>query len=114
MKRIFIALSLCIFATVGSAKEFVIYSPDQGVLCDKKAGVCADSYGISIAYTKEFLGDKAANKLQKEIGDPNTFDATSFTLSNGVHCETKEKNCTVSKYDDKSDPVATGVLFKQK
>ncbi len=114
MNRSITFLSLFLIATAVSAKDKnVIYSPDQGVLCDKKSGFCADSYGISVAFTKEFLGDKAAKNLQDQIGDPNTFDATSFTMSNGVHCETKQKSCTVSKYDNKPDPVGNGVLFGQ-
>ena len=34
-------------------------------------------------------------KLLKVMGTDS--DMSSFTMSNGMHCETREKNCTVSK-----------------
>ena len=40
-----------------------IYSPSRGVLCDSKAGFCADSYGISMGLTKEYIGQAAQDKL---------------------------------------------------
>ena len=88
-----VLLSLCFFAGVAVAAPLkgAVYSPKAGVLCDKKAGFCADSEGISMALTKLYLGDKAEEKMMdmiKEVGLEN-FDATTFTLTNGVHCETK-------------------------
>lgn len=96
-------------AFAGSA----IYSPDEGVLCDKKSGYCVDDQGVSLALTQQYLGKKAAKKLQAtidEVGVDN-FDATSFTMSNGMHCETRERNCTVSKNSDKPDQVGNTTLF---
>ena len=111
MKRILIGLSFTVLATSVYAKSQTIYSPDQGVLCDKKSGFCADSTGISMAYTEQFLGKKAAAKLLKVMGTGS--DMTTFTMSNGVHCELKAKKCTTSKLNDTPDAVANGVLFKQ-
>jgi hypothetical protein len=90
-----------------------VYTPSQGVICDKKAGFCADSEGISMGFTKEYLGQAAQDKMMKRINDAGAgnYDMTWFTLSNGVSCKTKEKACTVSKVDDKIDAAHTKALF---
>jgi hypothetical protein len=111
MKRIIAAAAFSMIASIAYAKNFTIFSPDQGVLCDRKSGFCADSTGISMAYTEQFLGKKTAAKLLKTMGSDS--DMTSFTMSNGVHCEMKEKKCTTSKLNDTPDAAANGVLFKQ-
>ncbi len=87
-----------------------VYSPEQGVICDKKAGFCSDSYGISLGMTKDFLGDKAADKWTKILSDKD-FDSTSYTMSNGLSCDTKKKICKKSKWDDKADAHWTKILF---
>ena len=84
-----------------------VYSPEAGIICDKKGGFCADDQGISMAYTKEYLGEKAQKKLLG-MGD---FDMITFTLSNKVYCETKIRKCTISKYEDKIDAAHTKALF---
>ena len=98
-------------STISNAKSHEnVYSPDQGVICDKKAGFCSDSYGISLGMTKEFLGEKAADKWTKILSDKD-FDATSYTMSNGLSCDTKQKICKKSKWDDKADAHWTKILF---
>lgn len=87
-----------------------VYSPEQGVICDKKAGFCSDSYGISLGMTKDFLGQKAADKWTKILSDKD-FDATSYTMSNGLSCDTNKKICKKSKWDDKADAHWTKILF---
>jgi hypothetical protein len=44
-----------------------VYSPEAGVICDKKGGFCADSQGIAVALTKMYLGEKAEKKLLEMI-----------------------------------------------
>ncbi len=87
-----------------------VYSPEQGVICDKKSGFCSDSYGISLGMTKDFLGQKAADKFTKILSDKD-FDATIYTMSNGLTCDTKQKICKKSKWDEKADAHWTAVLF---
>jgi hypothetical protein len=111
MKRIIFGGAITLMASGAYATSHNIYSPDQGVLCDRKSGFCADSTGISMGLTEQFLGKKAAAKLLKVMGSDS--DQSVFTMSNGVHCEMKEKKCTTSKLNDTPDPVANGVLFKQ-
>jgi hypothetical protein len=111
MSRIVAALSLCLFSSLALAGPLkgAVYSPEPGILCDKKAGFCADSQGISIAFTKQFLGDQAEQKMI-EISREN-FDPTTFTLTNGVHCEAKTQQCTISKFDSTVDAAHTRALF---
>ncbi len=100
--------------SVASAKtQGNVYSPEQGVICDKKSGFCSDSYGISIGMTKDFLGQKAADKFTKILADKD-FDATIYTMSNGLTCDTKKKICKKSKWDEKADAHWTTVLFGKK
>jgi hypothetical protein len=91
-----------------------VYSPQAGVICDKKAGFCADSEGIAVALTQMYLGDKAEKKLMDMIrqqpGMPD-FDTSIFVLSNKVACDCKAKTCKVSKYEDRIDGAHTKALF---
>ena len=86
-----------------------VYSPSQGIICDKKSGFCADSYGISLGYTKEYLGQKNQDIWTKRTsGD---FDTSVFTMSNGIFCDTNNKQCYTNKFKDKVDHYFTNILF---
>jgi hypothetical protein len=108
-------LSLCLFPVPSRATALkgAVYSPKAGVLCDKKAGFCADREGISMALTKLYLGEPAEQKMMAEINKVglDDFDATRFVLTDGVACNCKAKQCTVSKYDAKVDAAHTQALF---
>ena len=115
MKRLMLLISvtgvfLCFSvasAVAGQTKlKGGVFSPEAGVICDKNI-FCADSQGISMGITKMYLGEKAEKKLL-EMGD---FDTTTFTLTNGVHCEVKLQKCMVSKYENKVDAAHTKALF---
>lgn len=113
MKKILLAATLAIASSTASASGDAIWSPDQNVLCDKIAGWCADDQGISVAYTQQYLGAKAAQKLMaqiKEVGDD--FDETVFIFSNGAKCDTNERKC-VNRNTGKIDKGTDGVLFHQ-
>jgi hypothetical protein len=119
MKKLALATALSIIlapvTTLAAVKKLKgeVYAPSAGVICDKKAGFCADSEGISMGYTKEYLGQAAQDKMMKLINDVgvSNFDSTWFVLSNGVACKTKEKVCTVSKIDNRVDTAHTKALF---
>lgn len=85
----------------------------EGAICDRKAGFCADSEGVSVALTKMYLGDKAQAKLMAQINAVGleSFDASTFTMSGGLTCKTKEKTCWTSRIANKVDAKATKVLF---
>ena len=86
-----------------------VFSPEKQVLCDRKSKFCSDSFGISLGFTKEFLGDKAQNIWLKRM--TRDFDGTIFTMSDGIYCDTNKKICKKSKWDDKADLVITKRLF---
>ena len=86
-----------------------VYSPDDGIICDKKSQFCADSQGISLGWTKEYLGARAAKVWTKRI--TRNFDTTVFTMSNGLYCDTNEKICKKSKWDDRPNSHWTRIMF---
>ncbi len=91
-----------------------VYSPVAGVICDKKAGFCADSEGIAVALTKLYLGDMAEKRLMDRIRpEPGVqdYDTTTFVLANKVACDCKAKVCKVSKYENTVDAAHTKALF---
>lgn len=107
-----LGLLALIASTAVFAASSVYYPKPGGVICDKKAGFCADSQGVSVAITETELGPKAAKNLMDQIKQVGVadFDATSFTMSGGLYCETKKKQCT-NKLDHKVDQKATKALF---
>ena len=59
------------------------------------------------------LGKKASRNLMDQIrtvGIEN-FDTTTFTMTGGLYCETKQRKCFTNKYDKVVDVKATKVLF---
>ena len=99
-----------IVALSGAAYAGSVYSPAKGVLCDKKSKFCADSYGISISLTKEYLGGKAAKNLEK-MADKYHMSMSDWTFANGVSCNTHKKMCKKSKWDKQLDRHWTMMLF---
>jgi Fels-1 Prophage Protein-like len=91
----------------------ITYPKPGGVICDQKSGFCADEQGVSVAITEMELGKKASKNLMDQIRavGMGEFDATSFTMTGGLHCETKQKKCFTNKYDNVVDLKATKALF---
>ena len=88
-----------------------VYSPDPGAMCDRKGGFCADYAGVSVALTKMYLGAKAEAHLMEQLNKGGKdFDATTFTMSDGIYCDTKAKQC-MGKLDKKVDAAHTKALF---
>ena len=110
MKILMFVATLTIASTVQAA-GLDYYK--EGAICDKKAGFCADFMGVSVGLTKMYLGDKAEKKLMAEINKVGLedFDATTFTMSGGLTCETKKNTCWTSRNRDKVDSKATKTLF---
>ena len=91
-----------------------VYSPDPGVICDKKGGFCADSEGLSVAITRMYLGETAEKKLLDRIRpEPRVldYDTKTFVLTNKVACDCSVKQCKVGKFDNKIDVAHTRALF---
>lgn len=86
-----------------------VFSPEKGVVCDRKAGFCADGTGISMSWTEKYLGNEAAAKFAKRM-DAN-YDITWFVFSNGVECKTAQRACYKQKGSDKKAHGITKALF---
>ncbi|CAI1210985.1 YcgJ family protein [Serratia proteamaculans] len=91
----------------------VVFFPpgSQGVVCDRKGNFCADRMGISMGMTTLYLGNTAQEKLQRVLGDGAGVHLDTYTLSNGVHCESKKNECYTSKYSQQRDKIMTHRLF---
>jgi len=88
-----------------------VYFPEHGILCDKKAGFCADKDGISLGYTKEYLGQSSQDKIMTYI-DRDNMQTYSYILSNGIYCDSKSKKCYNNKWKDKVNSKYTNKLFR--
>jgi uncharacterized protein len=75
-----------------------VYFPEHGILCDKKSGFCADREGIAMGYTKEYLGQAAQDKMMGYMNRDH-MDTSSYTLSNGIHCDSHKKKCFEDRYN---------------
>ena len=96
---------------VHTSKKGSVYFPEHGIVCDKKAGFCADSEGIAMGYTKEYLGQAAQDKMMKYI-DRDHMETDSYTLSNGIYCDSHVRKCYNNKWKDKVDSHYSTMLFR--
>lgn len=112
MKKILLSAAFVITSSTASAAGETLWSPDQGVICDRVAQFCADGTGVSATFTEEYLGPQAAKAVAKKL-KANGYDSSKFTFSTGAHCNINKRRCTVAKGNDKIDPVTDGVLFHQ-
>jgi hypothetical protein len=87
------------------------YTPFSGVVCDRQGGWCADSWGLSMGLTKEYLGADAEAKLLAITKANPDMSTTEFTLSNGVRCNTQKKQCLV-KGTNNVDQATQKALFQ--
>ena len=86
-----------------------VYSPEQGILCDRQAGFCVDREGISLGFTKEYLGQSNQDKWSNRIsGD---YDTARFSFSNSVYCDVTVGQCWTNKYKESVDYYYTRKLF---
>ena len=107
-----VGLATCLLFLVTSSWAVTIEYKAHAI-CDKSAGFCADSEGVSVALTKMYLGDQAEARLMatiKSVG-VSDFDATEFTMTGGLTCHTKEKMCWTTRLREKQDAKAIKTLF---
>lgn len=64
--------------------------PRPGTVCDWAGRTCYDSYGPSVAITAELFGQKAANRLMRNLSQSNSRD---FRLSSGQACSVARRLC---------------------
>ena len=92
-------------------KSASVYFPEHGIVCDKKAGFCADNEGIAMGYTKEYLGQAAQDKMMGYV-ERDHMDTYDYTLSNGIYCNSKKKKCYTEKFGSVVDEHFTNNLFR--
>lgn len=113
MKKI--VLMVVLSGLAASASAATIYSPASGVVCDKKAGFCVDHEGISRGLTSRYLGERADTRLDKTLGEGMEVNLGEYTLSNGVHCDSKAKQCYKDRFfprtPDKQETTLTQQIF---
>ena len=82
---------MLLFAQDGD-KHDTVYSPDDGIVCDKKAQFCVDAMGVSLGYTKVYFNQKAQDMLLQKI-DKENLPIDKYTFSNGIMCNSLKKSC---------------------
>ena len=98
--------------TVARAELESVFFPIKRIVCDRKARACYDYLGASVPLTRAHLGDGAAAILEKRIRKAGkSWDASHFTLTNGVDCWTEKKTCYVRAGSDDVDRKTTDALF---
>jgi len=88
-----------------------IYFPERGIVCDKKSGFCADREGISLGFTEEYLGSRVAKKFDRLI-TKHRMDTGSYTLSNGIYCDSRDRRCYTNKWKEAVNRHYTNMLFR--
>lgn len=111
MKKLLI-MAVLLGASV-SALAADIYSPASGVVCDKKAGYCVDNQGIAMGLTVLYLGKTAVDRLQTSLGDGGGVNLSEYTLSNGVHCDSNERQCYRDRFYPRTPDKKENSLTKQ-
>lgn len=81
-----------------------VFSPEQGVVCDREGNFCADGTGISASWTDRYMGAEAARKLGE-------YDTTEFVLHNGVDCVVADEKCTHNGKVDKVSKKIQKMVF---
>lgn len=92
-----------------------IYSPEKGILCDEKLGFCADKFGVSMAFTKEFLGQSAQEKLRTRImisKDKNINSTGKYSFSNKIYCNSAIQKCFINKLSNNEAEEYNVILFE--
>jgi copper homeostasis protein (lipoprotein) len=97
-------LLLCVASlsvTVGYARAADLpaglASPNHGVVCDNRRGVCYDRFGPSIGLTEAFLGADAARTLTAILRDarPDHRPGAEFSLGDDIVCRRQTGPCLV-------------------
>jgi hypothetical protein len=81
-----------------------VFSPEQGVVCDREGNFCADGTGISASWTDQYLGSEAARNLGE-------VDTSEFVLHNGVMCTVETQSCATHGKINKSSKKIQAMVF---
>ena len=81
-----------------------VFSPEQGVICDREGNFCADGTGISASWTEQYLGAEAAHNIANA-------DQSEWVYHNGVECILADQACNHAGKIDKSSKKIQKMLF---
>jgi hypothetical protein len=81
-----------------------VFSPEQGVVCDREGNFCADGTGISASWTEQFMGAEAAHNIANA-------DQSEFVLHNGVECIVANQACLHHGKADKASKKIQKMVF---
>jgi hypothetical protein len=81
-----------------------VFSPEQGVICDREGNFCADGTGISASWTEQYLGAEAARNIANA-------DQSEWVYHNGVECILADQACNHRGKIDKSSRKIQKMLF---
>ena len=84
----------------GIYENSVVYSPEEGIVCDKKAQFCVDASGVSLGLTKEYFSLKVQDRLLEKIENAK-LSTDKYKFSNGITCSTNEKLCFTTQNSKK-------------
>jgi hypothetical protein len=81
-----------------------VFSPEQGVVCDREGNFCADGTGISASWTDQYMGSEAARNLGE-------VDTAEFVLHNGVMCTVETQSCATHGKVNKASKKIQKMVF---
>jgi copper homeostasis protein (lipoprotein) len=98
-RRWLCAAALCGVSSVVCATGLPagLSSPDHGVVCDNRRGVCFDRFGPSIGLTEAFLGADAAHALTAILRNarPDHRPGAEFSPGDDIVCRRQSGPCRV-------------------
>jgi hypothetical protein len=84
-------------------------SPDHGVACNDRRGICFDRYGPSIGLTEAFLGPAIAQALTAALrAPPDRRPGAEFSPAENVTCMRETGPCRTAGIVDET---LTAVLY---
>lgn len=81
-----------------------MFSPEQGVVCDREGNFCADGTGISVSWTDQYMGSEADRNLGKVA-------TTEFVPYNRVMCTVETPSCATHGEVNKASKKIQQMVF---
>ncbi|WP_439070491.1 YcgJ family protein (plasmid) [Serratia nevei] len=91
-----------------------VFEPVPGIVCDTQGAFCADDQGISLPLTEQYLGRSASKALQAASVGKNAVAWPTFTLSDGMVCDSAVRQCYLDDTRKAVSSVMTENLYSRK
>lgn len=85
-----LSVALPLLGPSGARAQAGLTYPNLGVVCDAAGPACYDSKGPSVDLTEQVFGEKAANRLARNLMNADSRD---FRLSTGQACVIAKRTC---------------------